>query len=702
MQDNWYQRCYRRVLVDMHIPDCDERFLARLDPAEYVETIASGGITSTMLYCVSHVGLALYPSKVGPVHAALRGKDFVGEVMRHCQQREIAVVAYYSAVYNNAIFLREPGWRIRPLEGEAVYESSRYGVCCPNSPYRDFAVAQTEELCRAYPFNGIFFDMLFWPYVCYCDYCRARFEREAGAQPPEVVDWHNPTWMAFQRARERWMKEFAGELTAAVRRARPSMTVTHQMSPVLHGWVLGMPYSLAEHCDYCSGDFYGPAIQQSLVCKIYEAISTRKPFEFHTSRCVHLWDHVTMKSAARLETQASLAPAHGSAFMFIDAIDPEGTLNRGVYERIGRVFAKLAPYEPYLGGSLTADVAIYVSPESRFDFRENGVPVNRQAPGASNMSLAASMPHLNAVMGAAKALQEAHLPFAVVTPANLADLNRYRVLLLPDVLVMSDAEIAAIRAFVAQGGALYASGRTSLVAENGVPRADFGLAEVLGVSYQGTGATGLSFITPREPALASVVEPQDHLIHHGGQLQVVATTAEVLATVTLPYYPETGGTVLRPSFASIHSNPPGPTGSAPAVCLARWGQGLACYAAGAIEAEEHAISRDLVAALVRRLQGGPARVEAEAPRFVELTVFAKEAEQRLNISLVSLRDAEEPLPCRAAVRVRLRRGERPVALRALPSGEAHPYDEPAPGVLHFVVPDLETLRLFELEYEVNR
>ena len=35
--------------------------------------------------------------------------------------------------------------------------------------------------------------------------------------------------------------------------------------------------------------------------------------------------------------------AHSSAFLFIDAIDPRGTVNAGVYERIGRVFDRDCP-----------------------------------------------------------------------------------------------------------------------------------------------------------------------------------------------------------------------------------------------------------------------------------------------------------------------------------------------------------------------
>ncbi|MFZ4776060.1 MAG: alpha-L-fucosidase [Terrimicrobiaceae bacterium] len=696
--NDWYEKCFRRILVDMHIPEWDERFLSKLDADTYVKTVAKGNSEGIMLYCNSHVGPTLYPSKLGPVHRAIGKGDFVGDVLKVARRKNLSVVAYYSAVYNNAAFLEHPEWRIIPQQGESPYESSRYGTCCPNSPYRDFAVAQTEELCARYDFDGIFFDMLFWPYACYCAHCSARFAKEEGGSIPTVIDWNNPKWMAYQRARERWMSELAGLLTAAVRRTRPSMTVTHQLSPVLHGWRTAMPYSLTEHCDYASGDFYGPPIQQSVVCKIFEAISVRKPFEFMTSRCLDLWDHVTMKEASEMEMQSFLAPAHGGAFMFIDAIDPAGTLNPRVYDRIGGIFPKLAPYEKYLGGNLAADVAIYVSSESRFDFRENGTSIGDSSKRADNMTSESGLPHLAAVFGAARSLQEAHIPYAVVTKSNLDRLGDYRVIVLPNVLVMSDAEVEAFRSYVAGGGALYASGYSSLVSDDGSLREDFGLSDVFGVSAHAMMDHTLAFFAPTKKRLADLVLPQEHLIHRGGWIAIQNRTAKVLAELTKPWCPENGGTVLKPSFASIHSSPPALEAFAPGITWHKFGKGRACYAAGPIEAEQQKVNRPVFAGLIRRLHGGTIPVEAEAPAFVELTVFDKPSEHRLNLSLVSLRQNEEPVPCDGKVRVRLGDGRRVVALRSLPGRRKWP-SRKIPGGIEFAVSGFETFSMFELEYK---
>ena len=81
-----------------------------------------------------------------------------------------------------------------------------------------------------------------------------------------------------------------------------------------------------------------------------------------------------------MRTKAHAALADGSAFIFIDSINPAGTLNRVVYERMGRIFSESRRYEPYLGGEQAQDVAVYLSTESKFDSADNGKPVNDPAP----------------------------------------------------------------------------------------------------------------------------------------------------------------------------------------------------------------------------------------------------------------------------------------------------------------------------------
>jgi alpha-L-fucosidase len=97
----WYQRGYRRILVDMHIPDWDPRLLAKYDPAEMVRLYERAGVTSVMFYCQSHVGLCYWPTRTGRQHASLRGRDIVGEMLALLKAKGLDACGYYSVVFNN-------------------------------------------------------------------------------------------------------------------------------------------------------------------------------------------------------------------------------------------------------------------------------------------------------------------------------------------------------------------------------------------------------------------------------------------------------------------------------------------------------------------------------------------------------------------------------------------------------------------------
>jgi hypothetical protein len=88
-------------------------------------------------------------------------------------------------------------------------------------------------------------------------------------------------------------------------------------------------------------------------------------------------------------------------------------------------------------------------------------------------------------LGFYQALVEARVPFEMVHDRLLdaAQLAPLRTLILPNIACLSDAQCAALAKFVEQGGGLVATFETSLCDEWGAERADFGLAELFGVSF---------------------------------------------------------------------------------------------------------------------------------------------------------------------------------------------------------------------------
>ncbi|NLO83425.1 MAG: hypothetical protein GX094_10300 [Clostridiales bacterium] len=689
----WYQGSYRRNLVDMHIEAWDEEFLSRFDPETYVALLKKANIQSAMLYINSHVGYCYWPTQTGCMHPGFKGEDRMKKLFDLCHQEGMDVIAYYSLIYNNWAYESNPDWRMVDMNGKASRErrinvkpggsrinEGRYGLCCPNSKgYREFVFAQIREFCQHFDFEGVFFDMTFWPMVCYCNSCKERYAKEVGGDIPTIVDWNDPVWVNFQKKREEWMSEFADIVTRELKKNKPHATVEHQYSTATHSWIRGVTEGISQASDYAGGDLYGGFLQQSFVCKLYHGLTRNQPFEYMTSRCYpSLNDHTTMKSKEMLALHTYITMAHQGAFLIIDAIDPIGTMNSKVYELIGSVFEESKQYEPYLGGEFCKDVGIYFSLRAKMNPDVNGYDAVKPD---------YSVPHLEAAFGAACILKENHIPYGVVNNYKLEDLSKVKILVLPDVVAMNEVEKQAVKDFVQKGGSLYVSGRTA---------PDL-LAEMLGLQYEGRTEEDVTYMEFNDHGsfLLAKTEANYPLTVFGYQLKMRGASKEqTLATITLPY--------TNPSdfgeFASIHSNPPGTKTEYPSVIYRSYGKGRIMWVAAPLEAAQQQPHRQVFANMIRELATEPFAFEADAPGVAEVTLFHKEEENRFLVSVVNVQDDFQILPV-YDMTVRIRLGnKKPVRVMVLPCEKEIEFNMKN-GYVEFKIDKLDIFKMFAIDYE---
>jgi hypothetical protein len=156
----------------------------------------------------------------------------------------------------------------------------RFSVLCPNNPaYRSFVVAQLNELCDRYEFEGVWPDMTFWPMVCFCPSCRERYASDVGGEIPRIIDWEEPVWVRFQRKRQEWLLEFIHLVTSTIKSRKPEVTVAHQSQTFNHDWLLGPSLAAVEENDWLSADLCGDRYTISFLGKLFHAVSQKKPFE---------------------------------------------------------------------------------------------------------------------------------------------------------------------------------------------------------------------------------------------------------------------------------------------------------------------------------------------------------------------------------------------------------------------------------------
>ncbi len=619
----WYKNAFRRHLCDMHIDDWDETFLSKFSPEIYVENLKKAKIQSAMLYFQSHVGLCYYPTKTAKMHAGFVGKeDAMRRLVDLCHENGIYVTGYYSLIYNTWAHDNYPQWRMLGENGKSRREvkgavsemefsdtsskQARYGFCCPNNPqYRAFVEAQIKEMADYFTVDGMFYDMLFWPHMCYCEHCQKKWAEEVGGELPLEKDWTDPRWLMHIHKRRQWMGEFAQWVTDLTRETFPGVSVQHNVAQAaVPSPTTANAEEVVAACDYAGGDLYRDGCSHTFACKFYRNISNNQPFEYMFSRCApNLSVHTQIKSRDIMRSEMFQTAANHGASLVIDAIDPVGTMDERVYTQIGDVFNELIPYEPYMKGQAVEEIGLYYSLKSRFNPREE--PHTNFESVVNTVGTIIKYNNLCGVTG------------------SFHDFTGYKVLVAP-ALTQEDAfDNQRIIDYVKNGGKLYFSG-----SDNEALLREFFGAKVTGRTKEQT-----VYIAPKE-AVQSCFDyfNAEHPLNFSGNAPIVEgiPSDAVLATLTLPYTHQN-----TKKFASIHSNPPGIKTDIPVIAMTTYGEGTVLWSSVALEAINLYEHKSLFNNLLTECLNFCSSLTSDAAKDVEITVFKDENTLLVNTVLIN-------------------------------------------------------------------
>lgn len=638
----WFTKSYRRGLMDMHIEDWSDEFMSRYDPKTYVDLLKKANFQSIMIYTNSHIGYCYWPTKSGVEHKCTAGRDILGKFLDYANSAGLDTILYYSLIFNIWAYENHEDWRIKYYDGSYSRSNGklslgRAGVCCPNSRgYREFIEKQVKELCENYSFDGIFYDMTFWPpSVCYCDSCKERYDREVGGEIPVTIDWNDPKWIRLQEKREEWLADFADFASKAAKRCRNDISTGHNFATASDSWIMAQNEGVNDACDYTSGDYYGGFAQQSFICKLYRNLTKRMPFEYMTSRCYpNLSSHTNNMTEEMMALHNYITLAHGGAFFYIDAIDPVGTINPAYYKQIGDIYKESQRYEEYLDSQMIADAAIYFNMESKYNKENNGkAPIIKHD----------TSPHVLASLGISNILRENHIPYTVIGKRNLEDIEKYQLLILPMVLKLNESEKKILQNYVYNGGNIYISGGDILKY----------FKEEAGLEYVGETKETATFVAPSKEyeAFFEVFDSKYPLAVSGKQAIAKAIKdVDILATITLPY---TDPNDIE-SFASFHSNPPGKPTSHPSITRSKYGKGVILWSASSLESIEWTAHKATMAKLVRLLAVKPFRFEADALPPAEILLLEKPGKKQIIINIVNVQENTPVIPIHdVEIRVKL-------------------------------------------------
>ena len=212
----------RQVHLDFHTSPLIPDLLSEWDVDAFADTMKDAHVNSVTVFAKGHHGMSYYPTRVGQPHPGLGGVDLLGEMIEALRQRDIHAPVYYTVGWEERLAYAHPEWRQVEWGGDYARKTAPAGKLEPGQwwfmsflhpDYQAHMAAEVEEICAAYPVEGLFFDICFYhPEAGFSDAVR-RLRREHG------LEAYTPANQArfFELAKEL----FAAKMTPLVQSHHP-------------------------------------------------------------------------------------------------------------------------------------------------------------------------------------------------------------------------------------------------------------------------------------------------------------------------------------------------------------------------------------------------------------------------------------------------------------------------------------------------
>lgn len=477
----WYRTCQRWGQTN----------LTEVDPIRYDNAWwrAHWKATNVQGVIVNAGGIVAYYPSQDPLHhraVHLGDRDLFGEIVAEARADGLSVVARMdSNRADEKFYVEHPDWFTVDAEGRP-YRAGELFIACVSSPYYETFIPNVlREVIERYQPDGFAdnsWSGLQRDRICYCRYCQTKFQAVAQADLPKVHNWDDPVYRRWIR----WNYD-----------RRIEIWDINNATTKQHG---------GEHCLWI-GMNAGDLIAQGNHFRDYRAIAERTELIFLDSQYRHPgmgfqrnaeagallhgilgWDKLIPESMAMYGAGqpsfrlASKSPADAQLWAlegFAGTIQPWWH-HIGAYHEDRRQYQTAAPLfawhqqnEHYLSDRRPVATVGVVWSQENVDYFSAGNPVDQfRLPWN----------------GLADALIRDRIPYLPIHADHIArdaEAHDLKTLVLPNVGALSDSQCDAIRAFVAGGGGVVATGATSLYDQAGQQRADFALSDVFGVHATG-------------------------------------------------------------------------------------------------------------------------------------------------------------------------------------------------------------------------
>jgi Hypothetical glycosyl hydrolase 6/Beta-galactosidase trimerisation domain len=433
--------------------------------------------------CLSAGGcVAYYPTKI-PLHYRsqwLGAGDAFGDLVAGCRKLNMVVIARTDPhAAHQDVCDQHPDWIAVNAAGEKIHHPvmPELWITCALGPYNfDFMTAVTREIVSLYKVDGVFSNRWSGSGMCYCQHCRENFHAASGMDLPRTTNPHDPSRRAYMGWRQQRLFELWRLWDGEIRKINPAaryipnsgggatadldMKTIGELAPILFADRQARSGVTPPWANGKNGKEYRSTMGAKPIGGIF-SVGVEEPYRWKDS----------VQNAPEIRLWVLDGIANGLRPWFTKFA---GSLNdRRWLKVVEDLYVWHYRNERYLRNQRPlARVAIVYSQQTSHFY---GAQQARQKVE-------------DHTLGYYQALIEARIPFEMVHDQLLdaAHIDPFKVLIFPNIAALSTRQCAQIRDYVQRGGSIVATHETSLYDEWGERRADFGLADLFGASYDGT------------------------------------------------------------------------------------------------------------------------------------------------------------------------------------------------------------------------
>jgi len=361
--------------------------------------------------------------------------DSLKHLVESCHKEGIHVICRtdFSKV-RYALYEKHPEWAYHTASGEIMNYNGDVQTC-PNGEYqKKYMFDILNEVLTKIPFDGVFLNMSGFMVVdysgkyygpCHCENCQREFKKAFGMELPEKDDPRDPAYLRYMGFKTKVMKEQKESLYAFIKKINPEIAVN------------GFDYLRTESNTEIDREQW--QYSASMNSRLSSGHERKIPSDNASVDFMGFRYRDISVSPAQLELRQWQNLANSNCLSFYLMGTPENHKDISGFEPTKKVFRFAKEQEDIYTG-LQSDAEVLV--------------------------LHSGMPQRNdhEAEGLIRVLSESHIPFdeaSIKSMDTLQSLAHWKLVVLPNVPMINDAQIQALDAYVKDGGMVMATGDTA-------------------------------------------------------------------------------------------------------------------------------------------------------------------------------------------------------------------------------------------------